>query len=334
MSTQDKTLVADLALDYANNKRTGCLEVQYGLLRGEIHFQFGLIIQAEYQGRKGTAALYELVQLENAHVLWHEGLMPMYVGMSVDLADVIRDLEQTRKPAAGTQNHNGTDMHNEASDPQPAKQHVPHEPKTLHVQEGANADREEYDSSLARSYLMELTWLDCPKPGQPDIFLLEDDHQACYLVGRSPRCQIVIDDPSVESVHCSLLVHDQSLEVWDVGTDHLTSLNGRVIEMGTLDVGDVLTIGTVSLKYGLLLRRRHNGVVAHAENSRALLVPSGKRPAGPITFNGLGHGADPKKKGHDGALQHIFSNIFHKKHHESVLAARNLKLVPEENLRP
>lgn len=334
MSAQDRILVSDLALDYANNKRTGCLEVQYGLLRGEIHFQFGLIIQAEYQGKKGTAALYELVQLENAHVLWHEGLMPMYVSMSVDLADVIRDLEQARQPVAHIPNHNGTDMGDAEAEPRPAKPHVPHEPKTLHVQEGANAEREEYDSSLAKSYLMELTWLDCPRPGHPDTFLLEDDHQACYLVGRSPRCQIVIDDPSVESIHCSLLVHDQSLEVWDVGTDHLTSLNGRVIEMGTLDVGDVLTLGQVSLKFGLLLRRSHHDAVAHAENSRALLVSSGKRPAGPITFNGLDHGAGHHKKNHDGAIHHLFSNLFHKKSSASVLASRNLKLVPEENLRP
>lgn len=335
MSTQEKILVADLALDYAHNKRTGCLEVQYGLLRGEIHFQFGLIIQAEYQGKKGTAALYELVQLENAHVLWHEGLMPMYVGMSVDLADVIRDLKQVRRPEAGLPSHNGVDMPDVLADLQPARPQVPHEQQTKHVPEGANAEREEYDSSLARSYLMELTWIDCPGPG-PAVFLLEDDHQACYLVGRSPRCQIIIDDPSVESVHCSLLVHDQSLEVWDVGTDRRTSLNGRVIEMGTLYVGDILTLGTVSLKYELLLRRNIHGTASNGErHRRTLVVPAGKLPTSAITFDRLRQDPDArKKKSHNGALGHIFTNIFHKKRRESVLAGRTLKPVAEENPRP
>lgn len=335
MSTQEKSLVADLALDYANNKRTGCLEVQYGLLRGEIHFQFGLIIQAEYQGKKGMAALYELVQLDDAQVLWHEGLMPMYVGMSVDLADVIRDLSQVRRPEAGLPSHYGVDMPDVVEPPQPAKPQVPHQQQTKHVPEGANADREEYDSALARNYLMELTWIDCPGTG-PAVFLLEDDHQACYLVGRSPRCQIILDDPSVESVHCSLLVHDQILEVWDVGTDRQTSLNGRVIEMGTLDVGDILTLGTVSLKYELLLRRNFHGAGSNGErHRRTLVVPAAKLPTSAITFDGLCQvGEAHKKKSHEGAISHLFTNMFHKKQHESVLAGRTLKPLPEENFRP
>jgi|GEM_PF-1137455 len=332
MSAQNGILVADLALDYATNKRTGCLEVQYGLLRGEIHFQFGMIIQAEYQGKKGAPALYELVQMENAHVLWHEGLMPMYVAMSVDLGDVIRDIERARLPVAPTTHHNGVIHSVEETEPPAAMPQVTHEKTTQHIPVGANADLEEYDSSLARSYLMELTWIDCRRPG-PSVFLLEDDHQACYLVGRAKRCQIIIDDPSVESVHCSLLVHDQNLEVWDLGTDRQTSLNGRVIEMGTLDIGDILTIGTVSLKYELLLRRKLNGTVSAGENRHTVVVSAGKLPTGAITYGTLNHDAENHhKKHHDGALHHIFTNIFHKKSRDSVLANRAHKPVSEDSI--
>lgn len=316
--------MVELAADYAASKRTGCLEVQYGLLRGEIYLQFGQIIQAEFEGKKGQEALYELLRLEAACVLWHEGLAPMYVGMTLDYSDVLKALGKS--PSNGNGASQGKDpAHAEGDAKKNTRSLRPATPRTLHVPAGTQAALEEELSSYSEKYVIELSWINCPLP-EPVVFFLEDSHQACYLAGRSPGCQVCVEDESVDPIHCSLLVHENMAEVWDLGTDRRTSLNGRVIERATLEVGDILTLGNVGLKYGLLLRRAPAGGRSNVRNTSQVVHAAERIPAGPITVRALQHGLKFRTQNlHDHAIRGFFSKMFHGHKEASVLTQRNLK---------
>ena len=72
-------------------------------------------------------------------------------------------------------------------------------------------------------------------------------------IGRHDDCQIRIRSSQVSRRHCQLFEDGDKLILRDLGSSNGTFVNGkRVLGQQTLKPGDVLTIGSVTLRVGLL----------------------------------------------------------------------------------
>jgi len=69
-------------------------------------------------------------------------------------------------------------------------------------------------------------------------------------IGRSPECDIFLDDVTVSRSHAVLLQHDGAFQIEDLGSLNGTFLNRKRIEsVEKLENGDELQIGKYRLSY-------------------------------------------------------------------------------------
>ena len=66
------------------------------------------------------------------------------------------------------------------------------------------------------------------------------------LIGSSDRCDFLVNDKSVSSIHAFLYVNGEGFLVKDLCSEAGVFVNGRRVEEATLFAGDTLTIGTLS----------------------------------------------------------------------------------------
>ena len=77
-------------------------------------------------------------------------------------------------------------------------------------------------------------------------FLLENEQTT---VGRSPDCDVFLDDVTVSRRHAQVLRRDGRFVIEDKGSLNGTFLNRRRIESGQLDDGDEVQIGKYKLTF-------------------------------------------------------------------------------------
>ena len=68
-------------------------------------------------------------------------------------------------------------------------------------------------------------------------------------IGRSPDCEIFLDDVTVSRRHAVLVERDDGFFIEDQGSLNGTFLNRRRIESGRLEDGDELQIGKYRLSF-------------------------------------------------------------------------------------
>lgn len=68
-------------------------------------------------------------------------------------------------------------------------------------------------------------------------------------IGRSPECEIFIDDPSVSGKHAMVITILEESFVQDLGSTNGTCVNGESVEKQELKDGDVITIGSLELGF-------------------------------------------------------------------------------------
>jgi putative nucleotidyltransferase with HDIG domain len=64
------------------------------------------------------------------------------------------------------------------------------------------------------------------------------------LIGRAPECDIRIKDQRASRKHCTVENHGFEVRVEDLGSANKTVINGKTVEKGVLDSGDLLTVGS------------------------------------------------------------------------------------------
>jgi pSer/pThr/pTyr-binding forkhead associated (FHA) protein len=77
-------------------------------------------------------------------------------------------------------------------------------------------------------------------------FLLENEQTT---VGRSPDCDVFLDDVTVSRRHAEVLKRDRQFFIEDKGSLNGTFLNRRRIEAGQLEDGDEVQIGKYKLTF-------------------------------------------------------------------------------------
>jgi hypothetical protein len=91
------------------------------------------------------------------------------------------------------------------------------------------------------------------KPASRALFTLDGKtfvvDQPRAVVGRSRRCDFVIDDPNVSRRHCELQLHGDGWHLVDLDSTNGVAVNGRQVGEALLAPGDEITIGTSSLRF-------------------------------------------------------------------------------------
>ena len=69
------------------------------------------------------------------------------------------------------------------------------------------------------------------------------------IVGRSRRCDYVIEDPNVSRRHCELKLRGSDWYLTDLDSTNGVKVNGRLIDSARLSPGDEILLGTMKLKF-------------------------------------------------------------------------------------
>jgi pSer/pThr/pTyr-binding forkhead associated (FHA) protein len=89
----------------------------------------------------------------------------------------------------------------------------------------------------------------------PEGFTFADAAKSSYVIGSSEDCDVVLRHPSVDPLHCGVILERGSVFVWDLGAQSGVKINGRAIAEDKLKVGDVMVLGELELRVRFQLRR-------------------------------------------------------------------------------
>ena len=76
--------------------------------------------------------------------------------------------------------------------------------------------------------------------GAPFLLTLSSLDGDRVLVGRHPRCTIVVDDPNVSRRHAELILRDGVWVIRDLGSTNGTTVNGEPVGRSQLRPGDLV----------------------------------------------------------------------------------------------
>jgi hypothetical protein len=108
-------------------------------------------------------------------------------------------------------------------------------------------------SSILKFYTI---WLECSdKEIMPEGFALTDKSKNSYVIGSSEECDLVLNDPSIDPLHCGVILEKGVVTIWDLGSRSGVRLNGNAITQEILKVGDTMTLGNLDLNVRFQLRR-------------------------------------------------------------------------------
>jgi hypothetical protein len=82
----------------------------------------------------------------------------------------------------------------------------------------------------------------------PLLLVLERAESDQLLVGRHPRCDIVVADPSVSRRHAQITLRDGVWVIQDLASTNGTSVNGARIGRMALHAGDIVALGSQSIQ--------------------------------------------------------------------------------------
>jgi hypothetical protein len=82
-------------------------------------------------------------------------------------------------------------------------------------------------------------------PGSREILL----RPGANLLGRGGANDFQIDDPSVSTLHCEIVVTDGATTVKDLGSTNGTFINHAPVKEAALQSGQILHLGTVEMRY-------------------------------------------------------------------------------------
>jgi pSer/pThr/pTyr-binding forkhead associated (FHA) protein len=68
-------------------------------------------------------------------------------------------------------------------------------------------------------------------------------------IGRLPECAIFLEDTNVSRKHAEIQVVDGAVRVIDLGSTNGTRVNGLPIHEHILHDGEIITVGTTSMRF-------------------------------------------------------------------------------------
>ena len=285
---QVKTICIEALERHCASGETGRLDLQRSEVEGQIFTKDHLIVHATLAGLEGIPALFRLFDWGDADVIWNPGVETDSRSLNID-ADTagVMYAEHLRDRAS------------------------------LEKQEQEKLDAAFATTSLVSSLESVLKYytirLECVESSLlPGGFTFTDSNKNSYVIGSSDSCDVVLRHPSVDPLHCGIILESGSVFVWDLGSQSGIKLNGVPTSEGKLKVGDVMTLGAVDLRVKFQIKRPEIRRPATTILPRvtpppqSTAPPSNVVPKGPITFEKV----NKQMRGDGGGLFSKIGSLF------------------------
>ncbi len=215
--------LAEMLQMYCQAKRTGSLSYSTGDQAGSLFFHHGQLVHAECQGFEGESAVYKMLQQPGGSIDFDESVLPGKRTISLTWEQL---LIQSAMLA-----DQGLDFAEMEQQKQP-----------------------EASASVVQSRIA---------GGQPQLTLLEGDVSETafelggeYIhLGRVSGNDIVLPHAAVSGRHCMFMITGSDVILRDLNSSNGTFVNGEPVNETILQLGDIIQIGPVKMKFESRVRR-------------------------------------------------------------------------------
>ena len=263
---------------------SGRLDLHRGPYDGQIYTDNGLIVHAQLSALEGIPALFRLFDWGDAEATWQPGVSAEKPTLHVAMEEASMLYAENLRERADL----------EARDKSRIDQ--------AFLMPEAVANSSMGIESVLKHYTISL---ECADPAVlPGGFTFVDANQSSYVIGSSEDCDVVLHHPSVDPLHCGVILERGSVLVWDLGAQSGVKLNGNAIAQDILKVGDVMVLGDAELRVRFSLRRptikpKPAAPVDPKAKPATGTVGVGATAAGPVSATGtmpLPQAAPPEKE--------------------------------------
>src|SRR5271156_2075207 len=207
---------------------TGRLDFRRGDYEGQIFLADRLIVHAQLSALEGIPALFRLFDWGDAETTW----MP-------DVTTEKPTLHLTMEAAALLYAEN---LQARAELEAKEKERIDQAFAAPEIVAGLTGGIE----SVLKHYTISL---ECTEAELlPGGFTFSDATKSSYVIGRSEDCDVVLRNPTVDPLHCGVILEKGTVLVWDLGAQSGIKINGATVAQDTLKVGDVMTLGALELR--------------------------------------------------------------------------------------
>lgn len=249
--------------------KVGRLDLQRGAYAGQIFTQNGFMVHAQIADLEGLPALFRLFDWGDAETIWNPDVTAERpsLHLSMEEASILYAEHLQERAALESREKERLD--------------------SAFVSPEAFAGEAGGIESVLKYYIISL---DCEEPGiLPGGYSFSDATKSSYVIGSSEDCDVVLRHPSVDPLHCGVILERGSLLIWDLGSQAGVKLNGVPVAEDFLKVGDVMTLGMLDLRVRFNLRRpKFNKPITVAlpqmPTAKQLMVTK-SMPKGAITYD-------------------------------------------------
>lgn len=256
---------------------TGRLDFHRGDYDGQIYTEQGLISHAQLSSLEGIPALFRLFDWGDAETTWAAGERAEQptLHLTMDEAGIL--YAENLQDRAEVENKD--------------KERVDQALALPELVAGQAGGVE----SVLKHYNISLECNDASL--LPGGFTFSDATKSSYVIGSSDDCDVILRNPSVDPLHCGVIIERGSVLVWDLGAQSGIKVNGNVVAQDVLKVGDVMTLGTLELRVRFQLRRPTMRPRPTTPIDPKLVAVAAAPPAsGPISATGTLPMAKPSKE--------------------------------------
>ncbi|MCE0496857.1 MAG: FHA domain-containing protein [Methylacidiphilales bacterium] len=226
-----KNICVEAIERHCSSGETGRLDIRNGIHEARVFTTSMFLVHAELSGLEGVPALFRILDFGDVETIWNPGITTekQTLNLPMEAASVLyAEYLQERANLA------------------------PSESEHLDQAFGTPEFTGAIDSVLKYYTLT----LECTEPELlPGGFTFTDVNKNSYVIGSDDECDIIIRHPSVDPLHCGVIIEKGSIYVWDLGAQNGLRLNGETVAEGAVKVGDTLTIGGVHVRFRFHLRR-------------------------------------------------------------------------------
>jgi pSer/pThr/pTyr-binding forkhead associated (FHA) protein len=275
-----KTICMEALERHCKSGDIGRLDLTRDAYKGQIYVYGGFIVHAYLAGLDGVPALFRLFDWGDAEIVWTPDEISEQSSLNLSMQAAC-DLYAENLTERASWDSKDAEKLDKAFDTQ-----------SLMLGESGALE------SALKNYTVSLECAD--KALLPNGFTFSNVDKPSYVIGSSPDCDVVLAHPSVDPMHCGVILENGSVYVWDLGAQSGVRLNGAPIEQGILRVGDVMTLGAVDLQVRFQLRRPtiNRPLTVPLPNISARSGPPPKEiPKGAITYEKVSKALRSSDKG-------------------------------------
>jgi len=272
---------------------TGRLDFHRGSYEGQIFTHGRLIVHAQLSGLEGVPALFRLFDWGDAETTWQSGVTAEKptLHLTMDAAGILYAENLQDRAELEARERERIDQAIAA-------------PEALAGQTGGI-------ESVLKHYTISLECTDTAL--LPGGFTFADAAKSSYVIGSSEDCDVVLRHPTVDPLHCGVILEKGSVLIWDLGAQSGVKVNGNPVTQDILKVGDVMTLGALELRVRFQLRRPTikpkapplpDGMIPGKAASQTGTMPmpkigppSKEMPKGPITYDKVARQLKQRGKG-------------------------------------